>query len=104
MFALDLLRIALAEAVDFGREVPFVSAPVVGIVARDTKGREQRLQLQKYLVLTPADVEILGVSALFLQNHTLRKKRGGQENVRSRFSRAFVAALGEVAKVNSRLV
>ncbi|HET8670594.1 MAG TPA: hypothetical protein VFM05_08220 [Candidatus Saccharimonadales bacterium] len=53
--ALDLLRVVLAGAVDCGLEIPLVGAPVVGIVARDAKRREQRLQLQKQLILTSSE-------------------------------------------------
>ena len=55
MFALDLLRVALAGAVDFRGEVPLVGTPRVCILARDAKGIEQRLQLQKHFVLTPPE-------------------------------------------------
>ena len=55
MLALQLLCVALARAVDFGREIPLAGAPIVGIVARDAKGREQRLSLQKHCILTPPE-------------------------------------------------
>src|SRR5262249_6170688 len=53
MFALDLLRVALAGAVDFGGEVPFVGPPGIGIGAPDAKGLAQCLQLHKDLVCAP---------------------------------------------------
>ncbi len=48
-----LRSIVLAGAVDCGLEIPLVGAPVVGIVVRDAKRPEQRLQLYEDLVLTP---------------------------------------------------
>lgn len=54
MFTLDLLRVALARAVDFRGEVPLEGTPIVCIVVRDAKGLEQRLQLYKDFVRAPA--------------------------------------------------
>jgi hypothetical protein len=54
MFTLDLLRVALARAVDFRGEVPLEGTPIVCIVVSDAKGLEQRLQLYKDFVRAPA--------------------------------------------------
>ena len=54
MFTLDLLRVALARAVDFRGEVPLKGTPIVCIVVSDAKGLEQRLQLYKDFVRAPA--------------------------------------------------
>ncbi len=54
MFPLNLLRVPLARAVDFRGEVPLVRAPIICVIARDTKRLQQGLQLQKDLVLAPA--------------------------------------------------
>jgi hypothetical protein len=53
VLALNLLRVVFARAVDFRSKIPLVCAPIVCIIPRDAKGREQRLQLQKPLILTP---------------------------------------------------
>ena|SRR5215470_7471996 len=53
MLALDLLRVALAGAMNRGLELPLVSTPIVCIVVRDTKGLKQCFQLYKDLVLAP---------------------------------------------------
>src|SRR3954470_4532740 len=53
MLALDLLRMTLTGAMDSGRKVPPVGAPVSGIVEREAKGLQHRLQLQKHLILPP---------------------------------------------------
>lgn len=53
MFAPNLLRVALTRTVDCRGEIPFVSAPIICIVACDAKGIEQRLELQKHFILTP---------------------------------------------------
>jgi len=91
----ELERAALLVAVDAALEEWLAQAPGF-----------ERLDGVEMLEVRPARMRksLAGVSALFLQNHTLRKKRGGLENVRSRFSRAFVAAVGEAMKANSRLV
>jgi hypothetical protein len=54
MFALDLLRVPLARLVLVGIEMPCICAPIVGVIARDTKRLEQRFALQKHLILPPA--------------------------------------------------
>ena len=54
MFTLDLLRVALARAVDFRGEVPLEGTPIVCTAVRDAKGLEQRLQLYKDFVRAPA--------------------------------------------------
>jgi hypothetical protein len=51
------LRVALAGAMDSGREAPLVSIPGVSILLRDAQGCEQRLQLPKPLILTPPKAE-----------------------------------------------
>jgi len=53
MFALDLLRVLLAHVVLGLVKVTRVGAPIIGVIARDAKGREQHLQLQKHRVLAP---------------------------------------------------
>jgi hypothetical protein len=53
VLALDLLGVALARAVNCGREVSFVGTPGVCIVARDAERLQQCLQLYKDLVRTP---------------------------------------------------
>ena len=54
MFALDLLRVPLTRLVLVGIEMPCICAPLVGVIARDTKRLEQRFALQKHLILPPA--------------------------------------------------
>jgi len=54
MCALDLLCVPLARLVLVGIEMPCICAPIVGVIARDTKRLEQRFALQKHLILPPA--------------------------------------------------
>src|SRR5262249_48633172 len=54
MFALNLLRVPLARLVLVGIEMPCVRAPIIGVIAPDTKRLEQPFELQKHVVLTPA--------------------------------------------------
>ena len=54
MFALDLLRVALARIVLVGIEMPGVRAPIIGVIAGDPKRLEERFELQKHLILPSA--------------------------------------------------
>src|SRR5262249_895169 len=57
MLALDLLRVAFAWAVLVGIEVTRVGAPIIGIIAGQPEGLQQRFEPQKHLVLAaPKDV------------------------------------------------
>src|SRR5215813_11548235 len=57
MLALDFLRVAFAWAMLVGIEVTRVGAPIIGIIAGQPKGLQQRFEPQKYLVLAaPKDV------------------------------------------------
>ena len=55
MFALDLLRVLLAHLMLLGREISLVGPPAVGVKLRDTKRRQQLLELQEDVVLVPAE-------------------------------------------------
>ena len=54
MLPLDYLRAALARMVLFRIEMTPVCSPIVRMKARDPKGRQQRFQLPKHLICTPA--------------------------------------------------
>ena len=54
MFPFDLLRGALAGAVDIRGEVPLVCAPIIRVIACDTKRLQQGFPLQKDVILTLA--------------------------------------------------
>src|SRR4029453_9543265 len=57
MLALDFLRVAFARAMLVGIEVTRVGAPIIGIIAGQPKGLQQRFEPQKHLVLAaPKDV------------------------------------------------
>ncbi len=57
MFPLDLLRVALARLVLIRLYMSRVSAPIVRIILRDSKGLQQRFELQKHFILaTPKHV------------------------------------------------
>src|SRR5215475_11094254 len=57
MLALDFLGVAFAWAMLVGVEVTRVGAPIIGIIAGEPKGLQQRFEPQKYLVLAaPKDV------------------------------------------------
>ena len=45
MFTFDLLRVALAGAVDIRGEVPLVCAPIIRVIVCDTKRLQQGFQL-----------------------------------------------------------
>ena len=47
MLALDLLRVVLANSMFIGIQMSLVSPPPIGVIPRDAKGLQQRLQLQK---------------------------------------------------------
>ena len=65
MRALDLLGIAFARAMHVRVQMPGVCPPMVGIKARETKGLQQRFQLQKDLILTaPNDIGQDGTRAV----------------------------------------
>ena len=53
MFALDLLRVPLARLVLVGIEMPCRGAPIIGVIARDATGLQQRLPLQKNAIFPP---------------------------------------------------
>ena len=52
--ALDLLGVPLAWSVLVGSEMPSVRAPIIGGIAGDPTGLQQRLQLQERFVCAPA--------------------------------------------------
>jgi hypothetical protein len=54
MFALDLRRVPLARVGLVGIEMPCVRTPIIGRKTRQAQRLEQRFQLEKPLVLTPA--------------------------------------------------
>jgi hypothetical protein len=54
MFPLDLLRISLARTVLVRIEMPCLRAPIIGVIARAAKWREQRFEVQQPLILPPA--------------------------------------------------
>jgi hypothetical protein len=54
MLALDLLRVPLAGIVLVGSEMPGVCAPIIGAIAGNPKGFQQRFPLQEHIVCTPA--------------------------------------------------
>ena len=57
MLALDLLRIPFAWAMHLGFQMPGVRPPMVGVKACETKGLQQRFELQKDRILaTPKDI------------------------------------------------
>src|SRR2546428_13911423 len=57
MLALDLLRVPFAWAMHVGFQMPGVRPPMVGVKTRETKGLQQRFELQKDLILaTPKDI------------------------------------------------
>ncbi len=57
MLALNLLRVPFAWAMRIGVQMPGVRPPMIGIKAREPKGLQQRLELEKDLVLaTPQDL------------------------------------------------
>ena len=55
VFALDLLRVLLAHLMLLGREMSLVGPPAVGVKLRDTKRRQQLLELQEDVVLAPSE-------------------------------------------------
>src|SRR4029450_2082001 len=57
MLALDFLGVAFAWAMHLGVQMPGVGAPIIGVVAGEPEGLQQRLELQKDLVCAaPKDV------------------------------------------------
>ena len=57
VFALDFLRIGLANPMLFGVDVPLVGPPPIRVIARDAKRLQQGLQLEKHGILAaPKDV------------------------------------------------
>src|SRR5882724_9765354 len=57
MLAFDLLRVALARAVNLRLQLPRVGAPMICIILCDPKRLQQPFQLQKHLILaTPKDI------------------------------------------------
>src|SRR6266498_748073 len=50
MLALDLLRVPFARAMHLGVQMPGVCAPMIGVVAGQPEGFEQRFELQKDLI------------------------------------------------------
>src|SRR5882724_1853208 len=50
MLALDFLRVPFARAMYLGVQMPGVCAPMIGVVAGQPEGLEQRFELQKDLV------------------------------------------------------
>ena len=54
VFTLDFLRVLLPHLVLLGLDMPLVGAPSVGVILRDTKGLQQRLQPQEDRVLPPS--------------------------------------------------
>lgn len=54
MLPLNLLRIPLAWVVLGGVEVTRVGLPIIGVIAADPKGLQQRFQLQEHFVFAPA--------------------------------------------------
>ena len=51
MLALDLLRVSFAWAMHVGVQMPSVGTPIIGIVAGEPEGLQQRFELQKRLRL-----------------------------------------------------
>src|SRR6266581_4390064 len=51
MLAFDLLRVALARAMNLRLQMPRVGAPMIRIILGDPKGLQQPFQLQKHLIL-----------------------------------------------------
>src|SRR2546427_12117431 len=47
MLALDFLRVPFARAMHLGVQMPGVGAPMIGVVAGQPEGLEQRCELQK---------------------------------------------------------
>src|SRR6266850_2688966 len=57
MLAFDLLRVALARAVNLRLQLPRVGAPMICIILCEPKRLQQPFQLQKHLILaTPKDI------------------------------------------------
>src|SRR2546425_3709589 len=57
MLALDFLCVAFAWAMHVGVEVTRIGTPIIGIVASEPEGLQQRLELQKDLIFAaPKDV------------------------------------------------
>ena len=52
MFAFQLLSPLLADYVLLGGQVAVIGTPAVGVKASDPKGREQRFELQQWVVLS----------------------------------------------------
>jgi len=52
VFALDFLRVFLADLMLFGVDVPLVRPPPIRVIARDAKRLQQRLQLEKNGILS----------------------------------------------------
>jgi hypothetical protein len=52
VFALDFLRVFLANPMLFGVNVPLVRSPPIRVIARDAKRLQQRLQLEKNGILS----------------------------------------------------
>ena len=46
----DFLRVASAWVMDVGVQMPGVSTPIIGVVAGELEGLQQRFELQKDLV------------------------------------------------------
>jgi hypothetical protein len=54
MLALDFLRVAFAWAVRVGVEVTRVGTPIIGIIAAQPEGLQQRFELQKDVIFAAA--------------------------------------------------
>src|SRR5262249_47750599 len=50
MLPLDLLRVPFARAMHLGIQMPGVGAPMIGVIAGQPEGLEQRLTLQKDVI------------------------------------------------------
>src|SRR5712691_4737327 len=50
MLTLDFLGVSFAWAMHVGVQMPGVGAPIIGVVAGEPEGRQQRFELQKDLV------------------------------------------------------
>ena len=50
MLALDPLGVTFAGTMHFGGKMTLIGAQVIGVIARDAKRLQQRLQLQKHLI------------------------------------------------------
>src|SRR4029434_1993029 len=55
MLALDFLCVTFAWAMDLGVQMPGVGAPIIGVVAGEPEGLQQRFELQKDLIFAATE-------------------------------------------------